>query len=117
MSRMRRLLDTIRGRIQRRGDQDNDADRLQPAPLLPLLPAERRPITPPATLNSTATEDLVAALGNFARLPPELRRRVLVTAFGDRTLHLDLRLVPRGNGQDLRATPQSSMSTAADGLP
>ncbi|KAF3002841.1 hypothetical protein E8E14_007605 [Neopestalotiopsis sp. 37M] len=93
MSRMRRLLDTIRGRIQRRGDQDNDADRLQPAPPLPLLPAGRRPITPPAT---TAAEGLVAALGNFARLPPELRRRVLVTAFGDRTLHLDLRLAPRG---------------------
>lgn len=91
MSRILRLLDTIRGRNQRRGDRDNDTE-----PPLPLLPAERRPITPPATLNSTTTDSLVPALGTFARLPPELRRRVLVLAFGDRTFHLDLRLVPRG---------------------
>ncbi|KXJ88344.1 hypothetical protein Micbo1qcDRAFT_177982 [Microdochium bolleyi] len=34
-------------------------------------------------------------LGILARLPAELRQRLLVTAFGRRELHLDLRLVPR----------------------
>lgn len=50
---------------------------------------------PPATTATAATADnLVAALGTFALLPPELRRRVLVAAFGERTLHLDLRPAP-----------------------
>ncbi|KAL8381332.1 hypothetical protein RB595_005543 [Gaeumannomyces hyphopodioides] len=93
---MRRLLDTIRGRKRRRSDKEINSS-VPPPPSLPLLPAQReRPITPPATTTAAAVENLVAALGTFACLPPELRRRVLVAAFGDRTLHLDLRLAPRG---------------------
>lgn len=91
---MRRLLNKIRGEKKRRNGQEIDSSE-QPPPLLPLLPARRqRPITPAAT-TAAATESLVAALGTFACLPPELRRRVLVAAFGDRTLHLGLRLAPR----------------------
>ncbi|KAI8264449.1 hypothetical protein K4K58_012357 [Colletotrichum sp. SAR11_239] len=94
---MRRLLDAVRGRKQPRSEEEIDYSELPP-PTLPLLPAQRpRPITPPATTATPATADiLVAALGTFALLSPELRRRVLVAAFGERTLHLDLRPAPRG---------------------
>ncbi|KAL8294395.1 hypothetical protein RB597_007913 [Gaeumannomyces tritici] len=93
---MRSLLDTIRGRKKRRSDKEINSP-VPPPPPLPLLPAQReRPITPPANTTAAAAENLVVALGTFACLPPELRRRVLVAAFGDRTLHLDLRLAPRG---------------------
>ncbi|KAI4601580.1 hypothetical protein KJ359_011710 [Pestalotiopsis sp. 9143b] len=112
MSRLRRLLDAARGRNQRRGDQDTevsgcDTDTLQAPPPLPLLPAERRPITPPANLTASSADDLVAALGTFARLPPELRQHILVAAFGDRTLHSDLRLAPRGQGPNKSAYSQA----------
>lgn len=112
MSRMRRLLDSTRGRNRRRGDQDTDVsgrdtNTVHPPPPLPLLPAERRPITPSATLTSSASDGLVAALGTFARLPPELRRHVLVAAFGDRALHLDLRLAPRGQRPNNSAFSQA----------
>ncbi|GKT96996.1 hypothetical protein CT0861_01762 [Colletotrichum tofieldiae] len=90
---MRRLVDTIRGRKQRRRDQEIE----RPPPPLPLLPSQRpRPITPTATAAATTADSLVAALGTLARLSPELRRRILIAAFGERTLHLDLRLAPRG---------------------
>ncbi|KAF9876844.1 hypothetical protein CkaCkLH20_05690 [Colletotrichum karsti] len=89
---MRRLLDTLRGRKQRRNDQETDVSQ-RPPPSLPFLPAQRsRPITP----TTISADNDVAALGNFARLSPELRRRVLIAAFGERTLHVDLRLAPRG---------------------
>ncbi|KAJ5008841.1 hypothetical protein K4K57_009799 [Colletotrichum sp. SAR 10_99] len=48
------------------------------------------------TATAATADTLVAALGTFALLSPELRRRVLVAAFGERTLHLDSRPVPRG---------------------
>ncbi|KAF0321202.1 RES domain-containing protein [Colletotrichum asianum] len=93
---MRRLLDAVRGRKKPRSDQEIDYSELPPPPL-PLLPAERpRPITPPATATAATADTIVAALGTFALLSPELRRRVLVAAFGECTLHLDLRPAPRG---------------------
>ncbi|KAH6637369.1 hypothetical protein F5144DRAFT_629262 [Chaetomium tenue] len=46
-----------------------------------------RPLTPTAP-----SQNLVATLGILATLPAELRRLVLVAAFGQRTVHLDLRL-------------------------
>ncbi|WYZ42086.1 hypothetical protein EsH8_V_000981 [Colletotrichum jinshuiense] len=93
---MRRLVDKFRGRKQQRSDQEVESSE-RPPPPLPLLPAQRtRPITPTATTTATTGDSLVAALGTFARLSPELRRHVLVAAFGERTLHLDLRLAPRG---------------------
>ncbi|KAL5353303.1 hypothetical protein ACLOAV_001339 [Pseudogymnoascus australis] len=56
--------------------------------LLPLLPADRPSILTP----STSSEHLVSfdSYGLFQRLPYEIRRRILVEAFGGRTLHMDL---------------------------
>ncbi|KAI1373925.1 hypothetical protein F4677DRAFT_183936 [Hypoxylon crocopeplum] len=61
---------------------------LSSPPALPSLPEERlRPLT--------ATAPSPAATANsqfFQSLPPEIRHRILIEAFGERTLHLDLRL-------------------------
>lgn len=58
-------------------------------PELPALPNPRpRPITPaPTDLVSTKESSLF-----FQVLPPEIRRRILIDAFGERTVHLDVRL-------------------------
>lgn len=60
---------------------------------LPVLPnPQPRPITPP----SSVSEDLPSKsaitrnVGAFARLPFELRQRILVEAFGEQTIHIDL---------------------------
>ena len=75
------FLDTIRGR------RDSQAKAVETPPL-PFLPAQRpRPLTP-----TGSSQDLVATLGTLATLPAELRRLILIAAFGGRTLHLDLRL-------------------------
>ncbi|KAL2019270.1 hypothetical protein VTK56DRAFT_9814 [Thermocarpiscus australiensis] len=98
---IRRLLHTIRERVRRssqdeRGKDDKPIEVSEPPPL-PFLPAQRpRPLTPTASL------ECLVALGTFANLPPELRRRVLVAAFGERTLHLDLRLAHPRLSQNLR---------------
>ena len=83
-SLIRLFLDTIRGR------RGNQAENIKPVetPPLPFLPAQRpRPLTP-----AGPSQNLVATLGALATLPTELRRLVLIAAFGERTLHLDLRL-------------------------
>ncbi|KAK3306261.1 uncharacterized protein B0T15DRAFT_534840 [Chaetomium strumarium] len=52
---------------------------------LPFLPAQRpRPLTPISSQQSPIN------LGRLARVPPELRWRILIAAFGGRTLHLDM---------------------------
>lgn len=71
-------------------------------PPLPLLPRERRrPLTPTVMvfpdMDSTSNAHMSSMLHVsrspiFMCLPPELRRSVLIEAFGERTLHLDLRL-------------------------
>ncbi|KAK7952229.1 uncharacterized protein PG986_007957 [Apiospora aurea] len=77
-------MERIRERLRK---LKHSREPLSPPPL-PCLPDERpRPLTaapcaPAATANSLF----------FQRVPPEIRRRILVAAFGDRTLHLDVRL-------------------------
>lgn len=58
------------------------------SPPLPSLPDERpRPLTTtPCSPAATSRSSL------FQRIPPEIRRAILTTAFGERTLHLDVRL-------------------------
>ncbi|KAH6624778.1 hypothetical protein B0J18DRAFT_465971 [Chaetomium sp. MPI-SDFR-AT-0129] len=96
----RRLLYSVRGRNRDDGADDNNAIQNE-APPLPFLPAQRpRPLTP------TSSEQSPVTLGTLARLPAELRRRILMTAFGGRTLHLDLRLAHPRHPDDL-ASPVS----------
>ena len=64
-------------------------------PTLPTLPAERlRAITPsPSCENLGLTAHPQAAIAEsafFQKLPFEVRRRVLVEAFGEQTVHMDL---------------------------
>ncbi|POR34944.1 Uncharacterized protein TPAR_04833 [Tolypocladium paradoxum] len=64
-------------------------------PTLPTLPAKRpRPITPsPSCENLNHMPHPQAAIAEsafFQRLPFEVRRRVLVEAFGEQTVHMDL---------------------------
>ena len=82
-------MEHIRDHLKRfRRSQQSRKRRQSSPPALPSLLDERpRPLTaigpsPEATANS----------GLFQSLPPEIRRHVLVEAFGERTLHLDLRL-------------------------
>ncbi|OBT97676.1 hypothetical protein VE01_04594 [Pseudogymnoascus verrucosus] len=67
-------------RKKKRGSRNKD--------LLPLLPADRPSILTP----STSSENLVSFdnYGLFQRLPYEIRRSILIEAFGGRTLHMDL---------------------------
>jgi hypothetical protein len=69
-------------------------------PALPFLPEQR---SPSLTLNPSReapiigvelvlSENVASASPFFSKLPPEVRRFVVMEAFGDRTLHMDLRL-------------------------
>lgn len=82
-------MDYLRGRLKRLKPRNwsKEPNRSPPnAP--PALPDVRpRPLTA-TTSDATAT----AESSFFQLLPSELRRRVLIEAFGARTLHLDLRL-------------------------
>jgi hypothetical protein len=104
---LRRLLRSIyRKGISNKTIETDEGD----AHPLPFLPAQRpRPLTP------TPSQQSPFNLGTFARLPPELRRRVLIAAFGGRTLHLDMRFAHprRGDAFDLVA---QEINNAAHGL-
>ncbi|KAK8048788.1 hypothetical protein PG994_010518 [Apiospora phragmitis] len=96
-------MERIRERL-RKLKQDKHSEESLPPPPPPILPDERpRPLTaapcaPAVTANSVF----------FQRVPPEIRRRILVEAFGARTLHLDLRLE-----HPLRKGGRSSRSVVA----
>ena len=55
-------------------------------PILPSTP--RRPLTP--TSEDASYDTALAKFGLFARLPYEVRRQILMEAFGNQTLHMDL---------------------------
>lgn len=64
-------------------------------PSIPFLPEDRqRPITPPSCHpSSSSTPGPAFTTGNgpfFQKLPPEIRHQILVEAFGDRVVHMDL---------------------------
>lgn len=59
-------------------------------PFLP-WPRSRVSVTGQKTVAASATGN---SSSFFTRLPPEVRRQILVAAFGGRTLHMDLRLGP-----------------------
>lgn len=95
-SRLRRraenLRNWIRNNVTHRADIDdaNDADNADgPEPVMPYLSY------PPIKLDTLETSDTLSPF--FGRLPFEVRRRILVYAFGDQTVHMHLRLecIPR----------------------
>lgn len=58
-------------------------------PSLPFLPETRaRPITPPE--GSTPSDAAVRKSALFTRVPFEVRRQILIEAFGEQTIHIDL---------------------------
>ena len=98
---------------------------------LPFLPSERprRPLTPPSSPSFAPAQSSPAGAAPhepalFFRLPFDIRRRILVEAFGDRTIHIDLvygrprdlprdspnekhrfRRAPRPTERELRSSP------------
>ena len=78
---------SIRKWIRKKLDSDPQKGEplQQELPPLPFLPTTRsRPLTPPQS------EDQLANYGLFGILPLEVRRRILIEAFGGQTLHMDL---------------------------
>ncbi|CAI6095850.1 unnamed protein product [Clonostachys chloroleuca] len=97
----------FRWRIQRGAERN--AETQQPAPpapgevfapyisetseAVPALPAERpRLLTPSSSRDDlcASAEDATAQSGFFRKLPFEIRRQILVEAFGGHTVHMDL---------------------------
>ncbi|KAI0849130.1 hypothetical protein F5Y00DRAFT_253063 [Daldinia vernicosa] len=79
-------MERFRGHLERL--TPNGRSEEQKLPAMPSLPDDR-----PQPL--VRTSPLPAATANskfFTSLPPEIRRRILIEAFGERILHLDLRL-------------------------
>ena len=74
---------------------DNQNDTPETAPRsqrtqrteMPSISSHRRPLTPSFPVPS-ATATATSTL--FQRIPPEIRRMILIHAFGDQTMHLDL---------------------------
>lgn len=60
---------------------------------MPCFPTAR-----PSVLTPTTSKEDLTSLSQispiFSKLPTEIRRQILVMAFGDRTLHMDLALLP-----------------------
>lgn len=59
-------------------------------PPMPFLPEERIALTPSASQESLALPKVAIADSPFFRLPAELRRQILIEAFGGRVVHMDL---------------------------
>ncbi|OJJ42542.1 hypothetical protein ASPZODRAFT_29093 [Penicilliopsis zonata CBS 506.65] len=64
----------------------------EPSPLsqLPLLPAQRPHCLTPSASSEDLTSYYLFNYGSFGCLPPEIRREILILAFGARTIHVDL---------------------------
>ncbi|KAK0646739.1 hypothetical protein B0T16DRAFT_414183 [Cercophora newfieldiana] len=77
---MRKLLSQLR-----RGDTDGGAS--PPPAALPVLPANR-----PRRLSGPIGDAATSASALFQVLPSEIRRKILIAAFGGDKIHLDLRL-------------------------
>lgn len=77
----------LRGRSgKRRQAQD------RPKPLLPPFTSRSSPLTPTPSCTELIAAASVATVNSafFQHLPPEIRRKILVMTFGDRTMHMSL---------------------------
>lgn len=61
-----------------------------PTSQFPALPSERRRVLTPPASHETSTGAAVAKSAFFQRLPVDVRRCILIEAFGHRTVHMHL---------------------------
>ena len=77
-----------------RDTQEENTDRKASEPaksLLPILPSTRKHRLTPSSSRESLKPFIEPNGPFFERLPAELRRQIYLAAFGDRTIHLDLR--------------------------
>lgn len=84
---MPKLTSWLRKKVQR---TRNKSDSGLP-PGLPVLPSKRQHILTPSSSRTDLDCSGPSGSAFFDRLPPELRRKIYLHAFGDRTVHMDLR--------------------------
>lgn len=75
-------------------ERQRDAQLEVPPP--PFLPAERIHQLELCQDSDQSFHNATANSGFFQRLPPDIRRLILIEAFGDRIVHVDLRLLEFG---------------------
>lgn len=78
-------------RSSRKQPQTNSPSPHEDYPPLPTLNTDRRPLTAEGT--SASSHAVVYSSALFQDVPYEVRQKILVFAFGERTLHIDLALV------------------------
>lgn len=101
----------VRQKLALKGKEKGRQPTLDP---LPFLPAQRPRVL--TATSSTSREGVGPAqlfhnYGLFGRLPYELRRQILVEAFGGRTVHLDF-----AHGYPLVRAPRTSSDRTAGAL-
>lgn len=91
---MRQLLKTwLNATSLRRQGKGKGKEKGNSSPAMPCLPTPRRgALTPTPSTQDLKSLSQIAPI--FSRLPTEIRRQILVIAFGSRTLHMDLALLP-----------------------
>lgn len=106
----------LRKRLRRISQRDGE-------PEMPYLSSSHSRVSLTATQPAIAKGGMSSATANssfFTRLPPEIRQKILVAAFGGRTLHMNLRLGLPLQQQSLlskRPPPIIIPSTAAQRMP
>jgi 2EXR family len=90
---MPKLSKWIREKIRGVRDRDDRLKSSEPSiPYgLPILPAKRQHVLTPSPSHKNLSFYAVAKGAFFQRLPLELRRQIYIAAFGNRTVHMDLR--------------------------
>ena len=70
-------------------DGDSEDDSSIP-PGLPVLPEERKHTLSPSLSSNNLTQEFTIGSIFFKKLPLEIRRKIYLAAFGNRTIHMDL---------------------------
>lgn len=90
---MPRLREWLRGILSGARDNDSGLKPSEPAiPAgLPALPKKRKHLITPSPSCDNLTQSGTPNGAFFKRIPRELRDQIYIAAFGDRTVHMDLR--------------------------
>lgn len=78
---------TMKKWLRKRVSRTKDTSSLRSP--MPFLPTERSSYLTPSASSDDLTS-YISNYGHFGRLPPEIRREILIFAFGARTIHVDL---------------------------